>query len=147
MASNLKDKQIYRAAVAGIPRIVEVISELPTKHQTEALAAAERGYRQTMLEAGVAEPIATKMVTALMRRLQRHVAKRGSVRDKVLKALHQELLGAKPGSNETSTRPAKRKRRRSTKTTMVPEPMPPQDGLDADSEQNEAPLPSSTKVS
>jgi hypothetical protein len=145
MASSPKEKEIYRAAVTGIPRIVEVIASLPTKRQAEALEAAERGYRQTILDSGFAQPTAAKMVTALMRRLQRQVAKRGSVRDKVLRALQQELLDPKPGPDETQIPTAKRKRRRLPKSAPATEPSPVQDESRHDARQKKAPLAPSAK--
>jgi len=106
MGSSPAQQKIYRDAVAGIPRVVQAISDLPSKHHAEALAAAGRGYRQTILDSGVAEPTADRMVATLLRRLQNRLAKERSVKDKVMRALHEELIPAP----EEKRRP-KRKRR------------------------------------
>jgi transposase len=126
MGSSPSQQQIYREAVAGIPRVVEAISGLPSKHHAEALAAAGRGYRQTILESGIAEPTADRMVATLLRRLQNRLAKERSVRDKVIRALHKELI---PGAAER--RPPKR-RRRSSKPPPQTESPPVGDELEAD---------------
>ncbi len=127
MGSSPSQQKIYRAAVAGIPRVVEAISGLPSKHHAEALAAAGRGYRQTILESGVAEPTADRMVATLLRRLQNRLAKDRSIRDKVMRALHEELI---PSTEEK--RPPKRPRRRSSKRPPQMESPPVHDELDAD---------------
>jgi transposase len=106
MGSSPSQQKIYRDAVAGIPRVVEAISGLPSKHHAEALAAAGQGYRQTILESGIAEPTADRMVATLLRRLQNRLTKKRSVRDKVMRALHEELI-----PNTGQRRPAKRRRR------------------------------------
>lgn len=126
MGSSPSQQQIYRDAVAGIPRVVRAISDLPSKHHAEALAAAGRGYRQIILDSGIAEPTADRMVATLLRRLQNRLAKERSVKDKVMRALHEELL---PAAEEK--RPPKRKRR-SPKRTPLTESPPVQDELDAD---------------
>ena len=124
MGSSPSQQKIYRDAVAGIPRVVEAISGLPSKHHAEALAAAGRGYRQTILESGIAEPTADRMVATLLRRLQNRLAKERSVRDKVMRALHEELI-------PEVKRPPK-KRRRSAKRPPRTESPPVQDELDED---------------
>ena len=128
MGSSPSQQKVYRAAVAGIPRVVQAISGLPSKHHAEALAAAGRGYRQTILESGIAEPTADRMVATLLRRLQNRLAKERSVRDKVMRALHEELI---PSTEEK--RPPK-KRRRLPKRPARTESPPVQDELDADAD-------------
>lgn len=127
MGSSPSQQKIYREAVAGIPRVVEAISGLPSKHHAEALAAAGRGYRQIILESGIAEPTADRMVATLLRRLQNRLAKERSVRDKVMRALHEELI---PSTEEK--RPPKRTRRRSSKKPPQMESPPVHDELDED---------------
>src|ERR1700689_2281494 len=117
MGSSPSQQKIFRAAVAGIPRVVEAISELPSKHHPEALAAAGRGYRQTILESGIAEPTADRMVATLLRRLQNRLAKERSVRDKVMRALHEELI---PSTEEK--RPPKKRRRSSKRPPRTDSP-------------------------
>ena len=127
MGSSPSQQKIYRAAVAGIPRVVEAISGLPSKHHPEALAAAGRGYRQTILESGIAEPTADRMVATLLRRLQNRLAKERSVRDKVMRALHEELI---PSTKDKP--PPTRTRRRSPKKPPQTESPPVDDGPDAE---------------
>ncbi len=127
MGSSPSQQKIYREAVAGIPRVVEAISGLPSKHHAEALAAAGRGYRQIILESGIAEPTADRMVATLLRRLQNLLAKERSVRDKVMRALHEELI---PSTEEKW--PPKRTRRRSSKKPPQMESPPVHDELDED---------------
>lgn len=127
MGPSPSQQKIYREAVAGIPRVVEAISGLPSKHHAEALAAAGRGYRQIILESGIAEPTADRMVATLLRRLQNRLSKERSVRDKVMRALHEELI---PSTEEE--RPPKRTRRRSSKKPPQMESPPVHDELDAD---------------
>jgi len=134
MGSSPSQQKIYRDAVAGIPRVVRAISELPSKHHPEALAAAGRGYRETILQSGIAEPTADRMVATLLRRLQNRLAKERSVRDKVMRALHAELI---PDAAEK--RPPKRKRR-SRKRAPQAEP-PPQTESPPFQEELDAELP------
>jgi hypothetical protein len=129
MGSSPSQQKIYREAVAGIPRVVEAISGLPSKHHAEALAAAGRGYRQTILESGIAEPTADRMVATLLRRLQNRLAKERSVRDKVMRALHEELIPA-----TDKKQPQKKARRRSSKRLPRAEPLPVHDELNADAD-------------
>src|SRR6202050_1265015 len=126
MGSSPSPPKIYRDAVAGFPRVVEAISGLPSKHHAEALAAAGRGYRQTILESGIAEPTADRMVATQLRWFKDLLAKEGSTRDKVMRALHEELI---PSTEEK--RPPK-KRRRSSKRPPRTESPPARDELDAD---------------
>jgi hypothetical protein len=127
MGPRPKERKILRAAVAGMPRIVEVIAALPAELQAGALTAAERGYRQTFLESGVDREIAGKMVAALVRRLRRQVDNRDWVREKVLQALHDELCGSNAEPKKDSPRKAKRTRRRLPKSTMTTETSSVQD--------------------
>jgi len=129
MGSSPSQQEIYRAAVAGIPRVVQAISELPSKHHAEAVAAAGRGYRQTILQSGINEPTADRMVATLLRRLQNRLAKERSVRDKVIRALQEELIDPKLGAEE---KPPPKKRRRASKRPPRTESPPVQDELDAD---------------
>jgi hypothetical protein len=143
MGSSPSQQQIYRDAVAGIPRVVQAISDLPSKHHAEAVAAAGRGYRQTILESGIAEPTADRMVATLLRRLQNRLAKERSVKDKVMRALHEELVPV-PAAEEK--RPPKRKRRSSKKPPRTELP-PVQDELDSELDSDLAPIQKSPTTS
>jgi transposase len=142
MGSSPSQQKIYRDAVAGIPRVVQAISDLPSKHHAEALAAAGRGYRATILESGIAEPTADRMVATLLRRLQNRLAKERSVKDKVMRALHEELI---PGPEE---KPPRKRKRRSPKLPPPHAESPPvQEELDADLDADSAPLQKSPTTS
>jgi hypothetical protein len=138
MGSSPAQQKVYRDAVAGIPRVVQAISDLPSRHHAEALAAAGRGYRQIILESGIAEPTADRMVATLLRRLQNRLAKERSVKDKVMRALHEELI--------PSEAPKKRKRRVSKKPPRTESP-PVQDELDAQSDADLEPIQKSPTTS
>lgn len=132
MGSSPSQQKIYRAAVAGIPRVVRAISDLPSKHHAEAVAAAGRGYRQTIVDSGIAEPTADRMVATLLRRLQNRLAKERSVKDKVMRALHEELIDPASPAEQKQTPKKRTGRRRSSKRPPRTESPPVQDELDAD---------------
>jgi hypothetical protein len=117
MGSSPSQQKIYRAAVAGIPRVVQAISELPSKHHAEALAAAGRGYRQTIVDSGIAEPTADRMVATLLRRLQSRLAKERSVKNKVMRALQEELIPPEPAA---ARKPRRRSPKRPPRTVSPP---------------------------
>jgi cellulose biosynthesis protein BcsQ len=133
MGSSPSQQKIYRAAVAGIPRVVQAISELPSRHHAEALAAAGRGYWQTIVDSGIAEPTADRMVATLLRRLQNRLAKERSVKDKVMRALQEALIDPPPDTVEKKRTPKRKTpRRRTPKRTPRTESPPVQDELEAD---------------
>ena len=132
MGSSPSQQKIYRAAVAGIPRVVQAIAELPSKHHPEAVAAAGRGYRQTIWDSGIAEPTADRMVATLLRRLQNRLAKERSVSDKVMRALHEELIDPAGNAAQKRTPKPRTARRRSSKEPPRTVSPPVQDELDAD---------------
>ena len=53
MASSSKEEDILVAAVAGIPRVAEVVASIPSEQQSRALDAAESSYRQTLRDLGL----------------------------------------------------------------------------------------------
>ena len=46
MASISEEEKILEAAVAGIPRVAEVVASIPEEDRAKALNAVERSYRQ-----------------------------------------------------------------------------------------------------
>ena len=68
------------------------------------------------------------MVATLLRRLQNRLAKERSIRDKVMRALHEELI---PSTEEK--RPPKTRRRLPKRPARTESP-PVQDELDADAD-------------
>jgi len=92
MASKSEREEILEAAVAAIPKIVELISAAPREQWAAALDAAERQYLITARDLGYAEVPAQNWVSAIMFRLRAELEKRelGETK-KRLRALLDEL--------------------------------------------------------
>ncbi len=80
MASISKKEEILEAAVAGIPKVAELVASIPEQDRTRALDAAERSYRQTVLNLGYEEGPAEAWVSAIMVRLQAEAASKPAAR-------------------------------------------------------------------
>ena len=91
MASISEEEKILEAAVAGIPRVAEVVASIPEEDRAKALGAVESSYRQTVRDLGYEEGPIQSWLAAVMLRLQTEVRKQESRKRKVLEALHQEL--------------------------------------------------------
>ena len=85
--------KVLEAAVAGIPEIARRIAFLPTENRASAFDAAERIYLQTAKELGGAEDLALNWTSAVMFRLREEVEEELLTNRKLLKALHEELIG------------------------------------------------------
>jgi len=48
MASIYEDEEILEAAIAGLPRVAEVVASIPEEDWTRALDAVESAYWQTV---------------------------------------------------------------------------------------------------
>jgi hypothetical protein len=70
MTSNLEDDEVLSAAIAGLPKIAELIATAPSEDQARALEAAEKSYLQTALTLGYPDADARQWAAAVMRRLQ-----------------------------------------------------------------------------
>ena len=55
MASISEEEKILEAAVAGIPRVAEVVASIPEEERPRALDAVQRSYRQTVCNLGYGE--------------------------------------------------------------------------------------------
>ena len=96
MASSSEAAKILEAGVAGIPEVVQIIASIPAEHRASAFDAAERSYLGTVQDLGYAEDAGQNWVSAVMFGLQAEVEEQGSAKQKLLKALHEELVP--PGS-------------------------------------------------
>ena len=52
MTFNLEGDEALSAAIAGLPKIAELIAAVPTGDRVRALEAAEKSYMQTALNLG-----------------------------------------------------------------------------------------------
>ena len=92
MASISEEEKILEAAVAGIPRVSEVVASITEEEdRAKALNAVESSYRQTVRDLGYEEGPIQSWLAAVMLRLQAEVRKQESRKRQVLEALHQEL--------------------------------------------------------
>jgi hypothetical protein len=85
--------EVLEAAVAGIPEIARRIAFLPTENRASAFNAAEQIYLQTAKDLGGAEDLALNWTSAVMFRLREEVEEQLLINRKLLKALHEELIG------------------------------------------------------
>ena len=46
-ALNTEHKKVFEAAIAGIPRVAELIAAIPPAQRVRALNAAEQSYQKT----------------------------------------------------------------------------------------------------
>ena len=58
------------AAIAGLPKIAELIAAVPTEDRARALEAAEKSYVQTALNLGYDDADAQQWASAVMLRLR-----------------------------------------------------------------------------
>jgi hypothetical protein len=70
MSSLLEVDKSLAAAVAGIPRVAEVIATIPPEDRLRALNAAEKSYLQTAQALGYEGPVADQWASAVMSRLR-----------------------------------------------------------------------------
>ncbi len=85
--------EILEAAVAGIPEIARRIAFLPTENRASAFDAAEWIYLQTAKDLGGTGDFALNWTSAVMFRLREEVEEQLLTNRKLLKALHEELIG------------------------------------------------------
>ena len=84
------EKAFLRAAVAAIPRIVEIVCAFPPDDQAGALETAERHFMKAALAFGCTEIAARSRVSAVMGRLRRRVEDQ-QISEKKLRALLNRL--------------------------------------------------------
>jgi hypothetical protein len=92
MTSSSEQDEILEAAVAGIPRVAQVIVETPIEHRARALDAVERSYRQTVRDLGHPEEDAKIWVSAVMFRLLAATEEQEGATLSPLKISHEELV-------------------------------------------------------
>jgi hypothetical protein len=92
MASISEEEQILEAAVAGIPRVAEVVASIPEEDRAKALDAVESTYRQTVRDLGYEEWPVQGWVSAMMLRLQAEVKQQESAKQRPTQTLHEELV-------------------------------------------------------
>jgi hypothetical protein len=67
---ELNKDEIFSSAVAGLPKVAELIATLSSEDQRRALEAAERCYRETARALGYQEVDAVQWAEAVMLRLR-----------------------------------------------------------------------------
>jgi hypothetical protein len=92
MTSISEEEEILEAAVAGIPRVAEVIAWVPEEDKAKALEAVESTYRQTMLDLGYEEGPAEGWVSAMMHRLQAEVKEQETAKQRPTPTLQEEFV-------------------------------------------------------
>jgi hypothetical protein len=70
MSSLLEVDEFLAAAVAGIPRVAEVIAAIPPEDRLRALNAAQKSYMQTAQALGYEGAGADQWASAVMSRLR-----------------------------------------------------------------------------
>jgi hypothetical protein len=69
MALTLEEDEVFSAAIAGIPRIVELIATVPDEDRSRVLEAAEKSYINTAHSLGYQDADAQQWASAVMSRL------------------------------------------------------------------------------
>ena len=93
MASSSEEVKVLEAAVAGIPKIAQIIAFMPVENRATAFDAAERSYLQTAKDLGGAEEPAQKWASAVMLELRAAVEEQVMANRRLLNALDEELIG------------------------------------------------------
>jgi hypothetical protein len=69
MALTLEEDEVFSAAIAGIPKIVELIATVPDENRSRVLEAAEKSYINTAHSLGYQDADAQQWASAVMSRL------------------------------------------------------------------------------
>jgi hypothetical protein len=70
MTLIMAEDEILSAAIAGVPKVAELIAAVPTEDRSRALEAAEKSYLRTALTLGYQDAEAQQWVSAVMSRLR-----------------------------------------------------------------------------
>lgn len=70
MALDLEHDGLLLAAIAGLPKVAEVISTIPEEQRSRVLDAAEQSYLRVAHELGYDGDDARQLVSAVMLRLR-----------------------------------------------------------------------------
>jgi hypothetical protein len=69
MASVVEEDEVLSEAIAGVPRVAELIATVPDEGRSRALEAAEKSYIQTAQTLGYQDDDAQQWASAVMSRL------------------------------------------------------------------------------
>jgi hypothetical protein len=70
MTFNLEGDEALSAAIAGLPKIAELIAAVPAEDRARALEAAEKSYVQTARSLGYEDADARQWASTVMLRLR-----------------------------------------------------------------------------
>jgi hypothetical protein len=70
MALILDEDETFASAIAGVPKVAELIAALPAEDRFRALEAAERSYLESAHALGYQEADAQQWTSAVMSRLR-----------------------------------------------------------------------------
>jgi hypothetical protein len=70
MTLTLDEDEVLSAAIAGVPRVAEIIATVAAEERTRALEAAEKSYLETARTLGYQDADAQQWVSAVMSRLR-----------------------------------------------------------------------------
>jgi hypothetical protein len=70
MTLTLDEDEVLSAAIAGIPRVAELIATVPDDDRSRALEAAEKSYLETARTLGYQDADALEWASAVMSRLR-----------------------------------------------------------------------------
>ena len=70
MTLTLDEDDILSAAIAGVPRVAELIATVPAEERTRALEAAEKSYLETAHALGYQDADAQQWASTVMSRLR-----------------------------------------------------------------------------
>jgi hypothetical protein len=70
MTLTLDEDKVLSAAIAGVPRVAEIIATVAAEERTRALEAAENSYLETARALGYQDADAQQWVSAVMSRLR-----------------------------------------------------------------------------
>jgi hypothetical protein len=68
-ALNMEHHEVFDAAIAGIPRVAEMIAAVPLEQRTKALGAAQQSYQRTAKDLGYDDTDAQQWASELMSQL------------------------------------------------------------------------------
>ena len=87
--TTAEENSFLSVAVAAIPRVAEIILELPPDDRARALETAERRFLAAALDRGCTEMAARSRVSVVMRRLGSHLERRRASEKKLQALLHR----------------------------------------------------------
>jgi hypothetical protein len=70
MTLALGEDEVLSAAIAGVPRVAELIATVSTEERARALEAAEKSYLETAHSLGYPDPDARQWAATVMSRLR-----------------------------------------------------------------------------